>query len=237
MAANLPGWAIEIIGEKFDIDDLRESLQPPFDPWIEDHPDDASKSVLRSKSRGSLTVAADVFGDATRIVERLHGEALLIYGDSKPVVLGQIMKIGSGGKREPIIFAATAHFRVSMGRVRARATGVTSRPAPPPRESKMQQWFRSAETDDTRAELFAHLARADNWFDIYKTAELARRLVGGPKAIEAALRTDRDEWRQVWQTANCYRHAPDPTKFPLPVPPAELPQARNFLLRVIPQLL
>lgn len=68
MAANLPGWAIEIVEEKFDIDDLRESLQPPFDPWVEDHPDDASKSVLRSKSWGSLTVAADVFSDAARIL-------------------------------------------------------------------------------------------------------------------------------------------------------------------------
>lgn len=73
-----------------------------------------------------------------------------------------------------------------MGRVRTRATAVTSGPAPPPRESKMQERFRSAETDDTRAELFAHLARADNWFDIYKTSELARRLVGGPLPRKSA---------------------------------------------------
>jgi hypothetical protein len=87
---NTPGWAVELTGDNFDLDDFRELLARPFDPWIEDHPtDDGFKPFLRSASWANFTEAADVFRDSGRMIERLNGEALLIHNDAKPVKLGQ----------------------------------------------------------------------------------------------------------------------------------------------------
>jgi hypothetical protein len=128
------------------------------------------------------------------------------------------------------------HFTVRMGRMKGSVG--TYGPPKPPEESRMQRWFREAETDNTRAELFAHLSRADNWFDLYKSAELARKLAGGSTALERVLGSkDWKEWERIWQTANCYRHAPDPVKYPLPTLPAELQEAIGFVLKVVPRIL
>jgi hypothetical protein len=31
---SITGWAVELTGDKIDVDDLRELLAPPFDPWL-----------------------------------------------------------------------------------------------------------------------------------------------------------------------------------------------------------
>jgi hypothetical protein len=236
-----PGWAVELVGEMIDLDDFRELLSPPFNPWVEDCPsDDGVKLLLRSISWASLSEAADMYGDACRILECLNGEAMLIHDDARPVKLGEIMRFGEDGKRHIFIFPATGRYHLPRGRARGRGMAVTSGPSNEPQESRMQRWFREAETDDTRAELFAHLARTDNWYDLYKSMELARKLAGRTNAVKTALGPDSNEWtewKRTWQTANCYRHAPDPVKYPLPSPPVELQQARNFILKMIPRLL
>jgi hypothetical protein len=46
-----PGWAIELDGEQIDLKDLRPSLPPPLDPWVEDYAtDDGPRPILRSKT-------------------------------------------------------------------------------------------------------------------------------------------------------------------------------------------
>jgi hypothetical protein len=233
-----PGWAIELTGDRIDLDDFRESLKAPFSPWIEDYStEDGVKPLLRSETWANLFEASDVFRDATRMIERLNGEALLLHNDARPVKLGQTMKFDLDGKREPIIFEATGHLRITLGRVRGRATAITNNPPQPPQESNMQKWFGEAELDETLADLFSHINRANNWYDLYKSAELARRLAGGPRTLKKALSSDWEKWDRIWRTANCYRHAPDPIKFPLPTPPAELDEAREFILTIVPRLL
>lgn len=96
----------------------------------------------------------------------------------------------------------------------------------------MQKWFRELNSDDTRADLLAYLSRANNWY-LFKAAEFARRLSGGENGLNATLGTDFGGCDRIWQTANCYRHAPDPVKFPLPQPPAGFDAGRAFMLRAI----
>jgi hypothetical protein len=237
---NAEGWAVELKGEKIDIDDAREVLQPPFDPWIEDHltGDDIVIPLLRTKVWMSLAKPADVTRDARRIVERLNGAAILIHSDAKPLGIGLVLKFDAAGKRIPMLSAASVRLNLNLGRTRGRGpiAAVTST-TPTPSESPVQRWLRDADTDDKRADLLLHLTRADNWYDLFKSAELVRKLAGGESALKSALGPDWPYWRLMFRTANSYRHAPDPEKYPLPVPPAELGEAREFLFKVAPRFL
>ena len=189
MANNSPGWAVELIGDEIDLDDFRKMLAPPFDPWTEDSAD--GKLLLRSDSWAKFTEAIDVFRDAFRMIERLNGEALLINNDAKPVKLGgQVIRFAPDGTQEQTFSPGTADLRLTLERVRLRSTGTTGGQTEP-QELRMQKWFREAETDDTRAELFVHLNRADNWYDVYKSMELTRRLAGGTNALRSRLRLER----------------------------------------------
>ena len=71
------GWAIELKGERIDVDDAREALQPPFDPWVEDYAEDTGNkfALLRTAAWATLTDAADVTRDVERMIERLNGAA------------------------------------------------------------------------------------------------------------------------------------------------------------------
>ena len=188
---NSPGWAVELTGEPFDLENFRQWLKAPFDPWIENCAvDEGVRPVLWSRSWEKLNEGADVHRDAARIVERLNGVALLVDQDAQAVKPGQIMRFGSDGEREPIMFAVTGHLHITLGKMRMRATGETSGPPQRPHESPMQKWFRDAETDDVRAELFVHLNRTDNWYDLFKSMEFAERLVGSTKAVRKMFGPD-----------------------------------------------
>ncbi|WFU19865.1 hypothetical protein [Bradyrhizobium sp. CB3481] len=235
---NAEGWAIELKGETIDIDDAREVLRPPFDPWIEDYlaGDGVVVSLLRTKAWASIIKAADVTRDARRIVERLNGAAILIHRDARPLGIGLVLKFDAAGKRIPILSAASAKLTLNLERTRDRTPAAISA-TPTASESSVQRWLREADADDKRAALFSHLTRADNWHDIFRSAELVRRLAGGESALKASLGPDWTYWRLMFRTANCYRHAPDPEKYPVPIPPAELEEARAFLFEVAPRFL
>lgn len=236
MNKNTPGWAIELTGEKIDLDDLRFHLMPGFDPWIEDYAaDDRAIALLRSASWESLQEAPEIKLDATRIVQKLIGLARLFENDAKPVGLGMVLKFGPDGRRLPILFAETVHLAISGGRVRFRGVGVLD-PTASPQESKMQRWLRESESDDVRGELLIHTGRADDWYDLYKSMELAERLSGDQKKLNVIPGADSEQWKRVRQTANCYRHAPSP-KFPLPDSPPTLQDARKFVFSIMYRIL
>ncbi len=205
-AGNSEGWGIELQGHGVNLDDLQEWLKPPFNPWVERFTDSTGeKYLLRSSSWAAFSEAADVVRDAERLVQRLHGEALLLQHDAEPLILGRVFRFDANGNSLPVVISisVTAHLKG----LRARAKVGSFAPTPPPTESQMQAWSRESDHDDTRADLFTLLARADNWFDIYKTMELARKIAKGKNAVKAALsKADFDEWERIWQTANCARH-------------------------------
>jgi hypothetical protein len=238
-----PGWAVELIGEDLDLDDLREMLAPPFDPWVENYvAENGCKALLRSPTWVTLSEASDVVRDAMRMIDRINGELLLFHEDAHPVKHGEVMRFGPDGKREPILFAPTGEIKITMGRVRAKSTPTGERLCSP-QESEMQRWFREAEADDVRADLFSHLSpllanpsSADKWFNLYKAGELAKELAGGKqKMLEGKLGEKWTDWDRARQTANSYRHAPwvcDP-----PPNPPDFEQARAIFLRGIRLLL
>lgn len=233
MAIPSPGWAIEIVGERIDLDDLRELLAPPFDPWVEDFEDEERGTLLllRSKSWVGVEDSGIVLSQGTKMIERLNGAELLVFDDARPVAMGQAMRFGDDGVRVPIIIAATGHFTMRGGRMRGRGVVISDELPPPPKASQLQEWLQAADTDDDRADLFEHIARADNWYDLYKTAEIVRRLAGTQAALKSALGADLGEWERAWWTANTNRHAPDPVKYRPPPVPSTIEEARRAIFK------
>jgi hypothetical protein len=66
--------------------------------------------------------------------------------------------------------------------------------------------------------------------------EIVRRMVGKTR-LSSILSGEKKQWDTVWQTANCHRHAPDPTNYPLPVPTPEFGDSRVFVLKQIAKVL
>lgn len=228
---NQPGWAVEVNGEKIDLDDLQKRLPAPFDPWIEQFARcDEQKLVLRSHAWKRLNSAEEVHMDAARILERLHGQALLYDAEATRLTPGGVCQFDVDGKAHRTIIANTGKFNITLGRVRLRATGSTGNSSSPPAETETQKWFRQAEDDENRGELLIHLSRAKDWYDVYKVMELIRKTAGGSNGFKRLLGNDQREWERIWRTANCKRHAPDPIKYPLPDPPADFNEAWRYVL-------
>ncbi len=182
------GWAVEVTGERIDLDDLRELLKRPFDPWVEDFDDEGNaRLLLRSEAWAGADDSSLVLEHAGRMVTRINGAKLIIQNDTQPVALGALFRFREDGTRQPIIIAATGHFKLSGCRVRGRAEVISKRPPPPPEPSSLQNWIQAAESDDDRADQFEHLARADNWYDVYKSAEIIRRIAGGKRRLRPLL--------------------------------------------------
>ena len=236
-AMKVPGWGVKLEGDRFDVDDLKERLPSPFTPWVEEYSDAGGAGlVLRSRDWAAIAEARAVYMDADRVLERLHGEALLYDSEAKRVQPGQVFKFWADGRRDTIIILQGAQLKITLGRIRARVTGMTDDPSPPT-ETETQRWFQDAEANDVQADLFLHISRCASWFDIYKVMELTRRMKENKSKLKVTLGNDNSEWDRIWQTANCYRHAPDSLKYPFPNPPAELAEARLFVLKAVRKLI
>jgi hypothetical protein len=229
-----PGWGVKLEGDAFDVDDLKDRLGQPFTPWVEEYSDvGGTGMVLRSNDWASLSDARAVYMDADRILERLHGEALLYDPDAKRVQSGQVFRFWADGRRDTVIVLQGAQIKVTLGRVRVKVTSTTDDSSAPPIETETQRWFRDAETHELLAELFSQISKCIDWYDIYKIMEIAKGIGGSKENFMALLGSEASEWNRIWRTANCYRHAPNPIKYPLPNPPTELAEARLFVLKAV----
>jgi hypothetical protein len=231
---NTPGWAVEIHGEQIDVNDLRAVLIPGFDPWIENYED---KVLIRSKQFANLVEAGEVAASAGLLLRMLHGAVLLEQSDARAVSVGEIFKFGSGGTREQIAIKGAANIEMASARARGyatvlRADGTREKP----RESKTQKRLRAAVTSTAKADLLVHLARSDNWYDLYKAMEIVRGLKGGERQLIAALAQDWVQWDRVWKEANHHRHAASVGPTTRPASPPSFNDAFSFVLQTIARL-
>lgn len=230
---NRPGWAIELLGEAFDIADWRSFLPFPFDPWVEIISGTDNKAVLRSCKWDGVNSHETVVHDAQRIVDLVSGAVLIAQADSLPVKLGSIMRFNDNGERENTVYPAAAVLGFAIGSFRIRGRATLSGGAPALEESRVQRWVAASEANDDRAFLLKSLPNCDNWFDIYKAIELAMRIGGTPAKLLLVSSGRSGDWNDLKQTANHYRHAPDTPKYPLPKSPPTLEAARNMLIEMI----
>ena len=226
------GLALELRGDATDLNDLREQLRAPFDPWLEEHQGTGGVMLLlRSKAWASLGASRDVLAVAEGLVDKINGALLLEFNGPQPVTLGTIYKIGADGSCYPAPIEATLNVELQGDRLRARAIVGDPRTSSEPRPSPMQSRLEQANQDNRKRDLLVFLSRADNWFDLYMAMEKVEAILGGEREaaqIEAG-------WKRVKRTANVYRHAPSDT-FTLPSVPPTLSEARDIVVRVARQI-
>jgi hypothetical protein len=231
-----PGWIAQLTGHEFDFQNWEQSLRPPFDPWCERIPRDGGFVwALRSCSFDHLQSADEVRERAVPLIQRLNG-ALGVAGETDPLAFYGVGRIDNNGGFHLTVFAevhergraiaiATAEVRDAKGKLI---------PPPPQEASRSQKWIKAAEENDDIADMLVFAGRADNWFDIYKTIELAQRLAGDRNQLRLLLGKSANECERMWRTANSYRHARDNNR---PTLLTTLTEARLFLSLIVRTIL
>jgi len=194
-------WAVELVGDAADLAYAKHALDPRFDPHVEAVNE---RPALRSKSFDHLTAASDVRDAAQAIVAVLSGAIGLAMG-GEPVRCGPVYRAWEDGRIDANVSASFA------GRMRLSGfpPSVTVHDkdgnlvGPPPAPTSAQQWIAAALDDEDIADLLTFFGRADNWFDLYKTIEMAEKIEGG----EHALRARFPNLKLIKTTANSNRHA------------------------------
>lgn len=221
MAFPSPGWAVEIDGAKIDLDDLRDQLRRPFDPWIEDWDCDGRHvALLRSLSFGDFDSGHIVRQIADDLVVQIYGAMRLQHDDARPVRIVREVKFREDGTLQPIVVAGTGRIVIAGARVRGRAAIPGS-----PTESLLQRRLREASDHDRKKKLLYEIANSDNWFTLYICMERAERVVGAAANSEG--------WSEARQTANFYRHAQPHKKDKLPSSPPTFAQAQKCVWRAV----
>lgn len=203
-----PGWYALLTGHPIDLDDWCHSLNAPFDPIAEKLPD--GRIALRSLHFEGLSDAEAVRARALVLIARMNG-ALALWNGARPVQFGGVLRIDVDGREQVTVFAELATFE--LGRCVMRATAVVlgpdgkPLPPPPPQPSQPQVWNRLADVDDDLSDLLDQFGRADNWYDIYKTIEIAAQVVGGKHRLWKLLEPEGKACRNLDRNANFYRHA------------------------------
>lgn len=231
-----PGWAIELQGDKLDLDDFEVELARPHTPWVER---DGEVLLLRSTTWIGLHDSRAVMEEGRRLIAQLNGAARLIHDDAREVRLGTLRRFNDNGQPLPISLAATLNVTLDDLRVRFRAA-VSLEPHGVSGPSHMQQAIASAENDKStiRADLLHSIARSNNWFDLYQVMELTEAIMEGLHELEKKLsaqklNSDFNVWKTVRATANHYRHAP-PKANPMPSNPPATPN--EGLNRILPTI-
>lgn len=229
-----PGWYARLQGDEVDLDDWRHSLNEPFDPVASKFAD--GETVLRSSDFDDAQSAEEVRERALILIGRLNG-ALGLWNGANPVRFGGVYRVDDGGARHISMFAEVGVFE--MGRCVVRATAVVLGPdgmpvaPPPPTPSKPQDWNQLAIADDNISDLLDHAGRADNWYDIYKTLEIASDLMGKKRNLEKMFTRDEADIELLRASANFYRHA----RGHRPPNLLSLPDARPILAYVVRKVL
>lgn len=200
------------MGDAADLAAWEQALEPPFDPWVEKaHQGGAAQLVLRTAAFDPLAEAGEVHSMAHPLVERLNGGLRLTEAE-RPVRIGHVLQFGEDGSISATVFAQMGAIRLrgGLGRLTVVALGPDGQPLPPPppTPSEVQRWAIASEADDDVADLLSHFGRsAGDWYEVYKTLEVAERLGKRHGGYEKLLGARATAVKEMRTTANFYRHA------------------------------
>jgi hypothetical protein len=199
------GWGASLRGDDFELEDWRDTLKLPFDPWVVDT---KRGLVLRSKIFDSAVAADEVYDRAVSLISMVNG-ALALWNQTAHVNFHGVIEFLSDGSERYHPPSAQVHME---GRSKFRVDGVVVGPdgqqkAGPPKASDPQRWIEAAKGDDALADALIYYSRADNWFDIYKALECLFIKFGGEEEFIRMGWKSRAAVKALKRTADNERHA------------------------------
>jgi hypothetical protein len=91
--ASRVGWGVVLGGEEYDLEEWREALKQPFDPWVTE-----DGLILRSSSLDRATTGSEAYDLAKEEMDQING-ALAVRRRARVVQLEGIVEILSNGSR------------------------------------------------------------------------------------------------------------------------------------------
>jgi hypothetical protein len=232
-------WGAVLRGHEFDLQNWREMLKPPFDPWVEVHGED---TVLRSNSLDDLTSANEVRDRIVAHIDRLNG-AMLAMLQSEPLQFGGVVEFTADGKLHRTMFAEGAVYSRSRAHAVAVAIGPDGKPQPnqPPKPSEVQNWANIADNDDLLEDALIYFGKVSAptpgqhpptfWFDIYKALECLMHRSGVEQDFLALDWAPRNDVKRLKRTADWARHAR--RKKAKPSPATTEKEAKDLIARLL----
>lgn len=199
------GWYLLVDGSGVDLEDLCHSLNAPFDPSAQKL--DTGETVLWSNDLQGTSDPLEVRRRGLTIIEEVNG-AMRAWARANQVRLSGVLQVDTAGERK--VFN-TGEAAIELERMVMRSTATVDsdgRPVPTRVASKPQMWLSLAQADDKVSDLLHHHGRANNWFDLYKTIEMAEAIVGGERKL-VEMFAGSVNVKLLKRSANVYRHAPE----------------------------
>jgi hypothetical protein len=190
ISARAAGWFVHLGGREDDLHIWARSLPPPDDPWCDFVPDGPDALwALRSRSFGALGSPEEVKAAALPLIDQLNG-ALAITADTRRVTPQGVGRIyNDQGATHMTVFpeAALTYHRFIFEKTTERQAYSSPVSTPANTTLIVRSWIKLAAGAKDVADLLVFAGRQDNWFDIYKTIEVAERIVGGERELRGLL--------------------------------------------------
>ncbi len=203
-------WGVQLVGDPVTCSRWASALTPGFDPLIFQPPGSPEDYVLCAAAFESAQNAGEVREAASSIVAVLNGVFAAISG-RKGLSPGSIFEFREDGTIHRTMFAEAGLIELDDMTSSIRLTqydcnGNEILP-PPPIESRAQLWARIAADDDDAADLLTHFGRSTNdWFEIYKTIEVAKSLGKRLGSFDRLVGAEGKNVEAIRVTANAKRH-------------------------------
>jgi hypothetical protein len=199
----IPGWAVEVTGDDFDIQDAMVVFAPGYRLTIQPFKHEGNTIyLLRNTGWSEQSSPREITADAEQIVRELNGALLIAHGDSKPLSAGRILRWNADGNLMRFLITGSANITLDPCRCRSHAT--SSNPIEPP-QPLAQAWLDRANDSDLMSEMLATLGRATDWFDLFKAIELAQSVLKDD--FEKLGRAREKLWNSARRSANFRRHS------------------------------
>lgn len=206
------GWAITLQGAEDDLLAWEDVLAPPFSPWVERYTNQSGQLIrlFRDERLLDAETAREVYDATEAAVARLNGLLAAVEG-TRPVSVGSGMRFEGGRPVSHVLFPQPGVYTLRVGRVRITA-GAAKPTGPSQAQRLLALSYPGGPEQSARADIIAdlcdHLGRAENWYDVYKTLELAIMLCGGEDALFDLPFAKAARAAIIKQNANFHRHAP-----------------------------
>lgn len=206
----LVGWAVQLLGDAIDLRLWLEHFPLHFDPFVIrlDHRD--GEYVLKSTAFDNAATPGEVREHATTLISQLNG-TMNAVASAEPLAVGPILNFLPNGSIERRWYVQPVSLRS-----RQSATSPTIKsfdcngkevPQPRARMSAAQTWTNLAQEDEQLADLLAHFGRSSgDWFEIYKTIEVAKALGKKLGGYDRLLGDGAKRAEEIRRVANAKRH-------------------------------